>query len=498
MTLVRACGFLVAMIIVAPGCAPDGIAPATHAEVCGEPGPVRILELDPERPLARVVESDRPSDGRLLWVSYLKEGEEGSHPYSEDRELWSVGECGEDPRRLTDEDQLFGPLEPWPELLLACREDTGEVITIDPTGERSGHVVFDTEDCRVERTPWGLIEVRPRDDETGALVLLPYPDDPWTETSQPTTLLDPIRVRAEPPHTWPEYHEVLNVFDDEVFAITPDDELAQHSLLDGSVTNIASDVREFEISPDRRWLLWQGTEVTLDDPEWPPGPIFLLDRESGVTTRLADAALAGTSLPFSFLEEGVIRLRLGYLYKEPERIYVLPSLASFDLPLNLEPRMVFDDGRWLLAEFFDRGPFVSFDPDTGDTQPVFDGAGSVMRVRDDALEILGGISCCAAIEGRTEGKLWLVDLDGERTTLAHRATSPYEWLSDGRLLTTLDVGEDWLGNFVVVDPDSLEEELVDERVLTGTKHIDDDDTILYTVFDGDRTGVWLAKLAPRE
>ncbi len=297
----------------AAACKPDELDPATHDEVCGEPGPLRILELDPERPLAAVVEFDDPDDRRLLWVSYLDEDSGEDFPLSDDRELWSVGECGEDPRKIGTEDKMFGPVDRWPDQLLACREETGEVITIDRMGERPGHVVFDTEECEVSRTPWGLVEIRPHDEDTGALVLHPYPDDPWTETAQPTTLLDPIRIRAVPPHTFPEYHEVLEVFEDKLFAITPDDELVHFSLLDGSVVSVATDVREFEVSPDRRWILWQGTEPTDDDTDWPAGQIFLLDRDAGVTTRLADAALAGTSLPFSFIEQGVIRLRLGYL-----------------------------------------------------------------------------------------------------------------------------------------------------------------------------------------
>ncbi len=157
------------------------------------------------------------------------------------------------------------------------------------------------------------------------------------------------------------------------------------------------------------------------------------------------------------------------------------------------------DGRWLLGEFFNRGPYIAFDPDTRETRPIHDGPGTLGHARDEGLEIVTGVSCCVDADwGRTEGELWLVDLEGEREQLAPRVTLGYEWLSDGRLLTPLDVGGDWTGKLVVVDPDSLAEAIVDEDVLTANTEIGDDDEILYAVVDGDRTGVWITKLAPRE
>jgi hypothetical protein len=94
--------------------------------------------------------------------------------------------------------------------------------------------------------------------------------------------------------------------------------------------------------------------------------------------------------------------------------------------------------------------------------------------------------------------------------LAHRATAFHDWLSDGRLLTPVGVDERWLGELAIVDPETLEERRIDTRVaaLSGveladvpkgqpTRRVVDDDTIVYAVSDGERTGVWLARPAGR-
>jgi hypothetical protein len=270
------------------------------------------------------------------------------------------------------------------------------------------------------------------------------------------------------------------------------------SLIDGSAVTEASNVREFEVSPDRRWIIWQDTEITDDDPEWPSGPVYLRDRMSATTLRLDDAALAGT-LPssFSFIDRNLVRLRLGYLYEEPERAYLLPSLQSFEFPLDREPLRAIGD-RFLVEDFFGQSSLEWFDPVTGATEVFFE-SGGMMMFKGDGFEILEGARCCIEQDlSQRQSKLWYVPITGDRQLLAHRATMQYASLSDRRLITTLDVDDDRIGDLIAVDPDSLEERLVDERVIWSGVGIADDDTMLYAVDDDERTGVWLARLTPLE
>jgi hypothetical protein len=181
---------------VLPACGPDeSLEPAVHGDVCGELGPVRILELDGDRTPFSVAEFANVEDRRVLRASYPEETQDGDLPAVGRNELWSVGQCGESPLRLGD-DAPFGGIEAWPDVLLTCRPSTGEIRTLDPWGERAPNVVFDLPDCSALRTHWGLIVVEPIDDDTGVLVLWSHPEDPWTETATSTVLLDSIRIRA--------------------------------------------------------------------------------------------------------------------------------------------------------------------------------------------------------------------------------------------------------------------------------------------------------------
>jgi hypothetical protein len=491
---------LVLALLCAAACGPDEREPAEHEEVCGEPSPIRILELDPDRPLATVKQTEHTEGRRTLRIGYL--ADEPDHPEAafsfgpnvEEYEFWSVGSCGESPSRLSDDAAPPRTLEHWPDLAFACDDEAGEFEIVDPTGDRPRNVVFSTLECRVAETPWGLIEVRPHDDDFGAVVLLPYPEDPWTQSSSPQTLIDPIRIRAVPPHSFPTYYEVSAIFDDELFAITPADDLVRFSLLDGSTTTEAENVREFEVSRDLEWLVWQDATQVGDEVEWPIGAIYLRNRESGETHHLADAALAGANpSSLTWAELGVVRLQLGYLYDEPERLYRLPDLMSIDLPLGVITHAPLLDGRLLVGDAFDRGNFAIVDPVNAEITPVFDGLATA-HILDDGLEFLENVSCCITQDGRAEGSLWSVGFDGARELLAHHATHGYQYLSDGRVLTMLDIDEVWRGELIVVDED-LAERVVDDHVV-NLPAVDEDDAILYGVSDEDRTGVWLARLAP--
>lgn len=476
------------------GCGPDDVEIAEHDEVCGQPGPVRILELDPDRALSGVEQVSHDDGRRVLRVGILDltpDWEGG--PVAESFEIWNVGSCGESPALAEDDLAGFRAFFHWPDLLFACDYEIGAFEIVDPTGARPRNLVFETDNCQAHETAWGLVGFSPIDEDLGALVLWPFPADPWTETSTPQVLFDTVRMRSDPSHGG---GDTLAVFDDEVFALSADAELQRLSLIDGTVVTEATGVYEFEVSADRRWLIWQDTTITGGDDEWPAGPVYLRDREAQTTTHLADVALAG-AVPraLSFTAQGVVRLQLGYLYQEPERIYRLEDLVSVELPLGVTTHSALPDGRLLIGDAFNQGRFGSLDPATGATTPLFDDTATV-DILDDHIEFLQDVNCCVGLDERAQGPLWSVTFDGNRELIAHESTDHYRYLADDRLLTRVDIDDRWRGDLIVVDPNDLIERRVDDHVVIQPR-LDDDDTIVYGVDDDDRTGVWLARLAPR-
>jgi hypothetical protein len=479
-------------------CGPDAKEPAEHGRVCGHESPFRILELDDDRPIATVHQASHSADGRVLRIGYgeLTAGAFGaSGPLT--YEYWSIGECGESPRRI-EMPVDPKPLEHWPDEIFSCDRETGELEIVDLSGARPSNVVFQTNGCDFQETQWGLLQLVPADDDTAAAVLLPFPDDPWTQTSEPRTLIDAVRLRPAPPYGVNGKRLVFGYLDDTIYALSPTFDLLRFSMIDGTTTIEATNVREFEISLDQRWLVWQDVAEIGNDPDWPVGMIFLRDRQSGTQTRLADAPLAAVWVPSSlaYADLGIVLLQLGHLYEAPMRMYRLDDLSFVDLPLGVGVLQHVPDGRLLVGDAFGRGNYALVDPRTASGTAIFDGYGDV-RVGEDHLEILDGIFCCISQDERAEGGLWRSDFDGNRELLADRITAPYQFLPDGRLLTPLDANAKWRGDLVAIDPDDRVERVVDDHTVFYLPMLDDD-TIVYGVVDRERTGVWLARLAPRD
>ena len=89
-------------------------------------------------------------------------------------------------------------------------------------------------------------------------------------------------------------------------------------------------------------------------------------------------------------------------------------------------------------------------------------------------------------------------IDGSAPTkLAERATPYMTHLDDGRLLGTVGVGSRWLGALVLVDTHSRAETRVDDRVHShwhDASRVNDEGIVTYSVRDGDRSGVYVARL----
>lgn len=490
------------VVLLAPACSDDTTVPepAELAELCGEAGPVQILALDPDRPLASVQDRGIFSGRRVLNVGYRGEGPaSGAFPPVGDGELWSVGACGEDPLLLAEGNpRLVDYSSLGFDVLLECDPESGRMSTLDPTGEHPGNAVFETHACFAWPTDDGLLTILPHDEDTGALVFQPWPDDPWTAPAEPIVLLDPVRMRTDTPHTGPAEYEVLGVTNDDYLAITTNDELIAISRVDAELITIATNVREFESDSTGRYVVWQSLEVTNDDPDWPEGPIFVIDRQTGQVTQLTEGALAHTlASAFTLESMGILHLRVES--NSIDRFYRLPTLESIDAPGDIMVHRAVDDTRALIGDYFYGGPYLLFDTFTGELTNLFAGEGQV-TINDSDITVLSGVDCCVADNSnRTAGKLLRVPYEGEYEILAERATLGYRFTTDGRVITPIDVGTDWIGSLIVVDPTTLDERLIDDHVFrfspSARDELEGDPLVVYAVVDGERDGVWQARLA---
>jgi hypothetical protein len=494
------------VVLLACGCADETIVlePAEFGELCGEVGPVRILALDPDRPLASVSSSATIEERRILYVTYLGDEEspfEGSPPIGE-REQWSVGPCGEEPLLLAAGDVHliydgkvdYYPESAWPEVPLVCDETTGQISAVDPTGVRPSNLVFEAADCSLRKTDDGVLTIVPHDEESAALVLQRWPEDPWTMKAEPVVVHDSVRLPAYPDMS----HQGPGVTEADFLLITTADELVAVSRLDGELTTLATDVYEISFSHDGsgRYIAWRGTEVTNDDPNFPARPISLLDRETNEVTHLTDGTLTFGGIWIDELD--IFSLWIDD--DQVQRFYRLPSLESFDVPSLLISAGVLDDTRVLVGELLSSGINYSLlDMVTGELTPLSHGTGRIFAWDGNAPVLFDDVS--ADDPFRAAGQVWRVPLDGEAELLARSATANGLFTTDRRVVTPLAVGADWTGSLIVVDPATLDEQVIDEDVLVFRPMQDDlevegDPVILYGVAHPERQGVWLARLAP--
>jgi hypothetical protein len=471
-------------------CGPEARPEAEREELCGQDGAVRVLELSDAELLYGAGETDRVDDRRILPVAYRSETlSESEFPEIVRTETWSVGMCGESPI-LLDVDRAFRYEEAWPDVLLGCRDATGEFVALDPLGEREPHVVLTTPECRGWWTPHGLVTRPTPDAETSAVMVFPWVDDPWTQTAEPRVIIEAIRAQGDPSR---RFSITLQVTEDVAFGLTPADELVSVALTDFAVTTEATNVRELEVSNDGRFVAWQDLAPSSDDDSWPAGAIYVKDRVDGTTTYLTDTSLAASFDALQFVDHGVVRLQMGYEGLTPERIFFLSGAPPIDLPLWQSLLHRLDDGRWLVGSF-SGGAFTLYDPQLLEARQIYNSEGRIMRL-EDGIEIFESIAVYPELFLSAEAPVSFVPWDGAPTRLAGRVTLQYKRLRDGRIITPVDTDEFRMGSLVVAAARREDEQRIDDHVLTNATVNDDDEAIVYGVLDGDRTGVWVTKLA---
>jgi hypothetical protein len=462
----------------------DPIEPADFAEVCGQTEPVRLLGFEPWREIRFAWYWRQLGDHHLIVVYY---DDNDNAP----RALWSVGPCGEAPRQLISGNFYFWTIagQDWP---LVRDTESGAVLVVDPSGERNPRQLFELpSDSTAQRNDAGFFYVRP-DNEDGAtadLVMYPWPEDIWVDEIEPEIILAGVKMDA--------------LYDDgnDLLLMTIDDELVRVSTTDGEVEVLATGVRSFsagyelndsELGYAARYLVWQHVE----------GEIMLLDRSTGQLSSLGGSTLEfASSVSTSWSASGVLELQVEGDDGPVLRLFQLPSLGYVDVPTTVDLQLVLADGRHAVARVGEDEPLGILDLQTGEFVSLtsfFPNAAHHTSYEQRVLALLPAASSNAIF---ADSELWLIR-DGDPPELvAHRATINHEFMLDGRLLTGIGLDGNQVGDLIVVD--EFEERLIDRGVLTSHLHPatneDPDPTVLtYSIVDGDRAGLWLARLPVKD
>ncbi len=461
-------------------------------QLCGENEPIRLLPIDPERVPDRV-RSSTVGDHYMLTLRF------GTDDATDVHEIWTVGRCGEQPIHLYDVADASASIrfEARPDLAFMCDADNERILAFDPTGARPSNEVFAARECSWRTTTAGIVTILGEGD-TGPLVLQRWPDDPLAQTAEQVVLIDEVVARvASSTNPKPLSSDVLHVTESEVFALTTAGELTVVSLDSLESVVLAQDIRQFEVGPSGRYLVWQSTTITNDDPDWPEGPVFLLDRQSGEVTQFDETALDHTPngmLAFEAL--GLLSYRAGAL-NDPTtgRWLRLDTLEPYPMPKLLWWRWLIDDNRAAVGRLDFEPPLWIIDIPTGDVTMLYDGPAHSMVPHEDGVWVLQEIG----------GPLLDVHHDGTTRTLARSTWLGWELLGGDRVLTASAVDARGLGDLVIVDPDTLGEALIDRNVQSLSATVPDAATgqsgelVAYMIVDSDpdRHGIWLAKPAKK-
>lgn len=478
-------------VLAAFGCA-DAPTYVEFAEVCGEAGPVRVLELAP---------------GEHMGARPWKFGERVVHAIEDSGEsagwrprttVWTSGPCGEAPRRVAEVSTVFVS-ERWPDVLLGCDGAGEQVLALDPEGVAPPNPVFTgLRGCGYsEWTTHGMLSLEPRVEgedlfaPMGTLRLHRFPADPRRDTGAAVTLLDAMRLWSREGQ---QLDRMLRIFPGFVLALTEADELVRVDLVDGAVITVQTGVAAFQAGgPDGRYVLWQDLTPTDDEPKFPAGKLFLRDRNDGSDVFLGEGALGYNWDALNYLERGWIVLRLA----AGTRLFSFPDLSFVDLPPIGWLDELIDERRALMQWY---GIFSVVDLVSGETKKLNRSRGELRRYRADGFELLQVQPFVQPGSQRDEGPLWFIPYEGEASRLSARSTRFGHTFKDGRRADVVGIGGDYRGVLQLADPETDEVLRIEDGVFAGffaVSKVFPEDVVVYSIPGGERAGVWIARLSAR-
>jgi hypothetical protein len=476
------------------GCGPE--APAAELDdVCGEASPFRLLELDADEramPYATV----RVLDERLWFVvgeavDPLEVAETTPIPSlsPEHTRVITTGACGEAPVEVgRDVFSVFEDVR-FPGVVLGCAGGSvgGDVVVLDPSGTTAPRVLMPAPACGGVWTDHGIVALvdpgfAPDPPET-SLMLVPYPDSADAEPIAPIVLADAIRLR---------YFSLFQVVGDEVFAVNPADELVRISLPSGDTVVEQAGVATWSVAHDASMIAWVDVASVVDSEGF--AVIGQVSTRAGAGPELGamPAELGG----FQLHEDAeYLELMLGDGPPTTTRLHELPELLPLTFPPGQDVRFAWSEREWITIEE-PLGRHHLVDPDAGTDVPLADVVGVAYPSSDGALEVLER----DPIVPMSDGVLWRVPVDGSAPTkLAERASHLRRWI-DEDLVTVVGADAHLIAELVEVEPGSLDELAIDDHVFHPSLSVPavapfDDRDVVYSVTDGDRSGVWVARIA---
>ena len=454
-------------------CAPLGCSdppePVVYLEHCGATGPTRVLPLAPGQTLGT---SYTIGERTYHTIGRRERGETTWFPALKDRSTWSTGPCGESPVHIGDDIPLLFNVSAWPEVALVCREGSG-VVALDPLGAAPPNLLFATPECAV--LGWndlGLFTFAAdeSDGHLGELWFYPYPDDPSGPPVAPIVLAQRILGHS------------TQIAADAVHVLTEAATLARIDLPDGETTPLQTNVFAYAFSNDRRYLVWQDASAPL---------VSLRDDTTGTSVALGTTQFLWGDLDVSNLDAGILVFG--------EQIFFLPALTVLDLPRYSRVRHLDPARGFALLERYSGLPWLSrIELADGTLTPLYRNYAELYGPADDAVQILGVLPCCEVGHYGDEGEVWSVPLDGgPARRLADRATRIH-WRPDATSLVTLvDIDPRNVGTLVRIDTDTRAEQVLaaDVSAAASLQAGPDPGVITYSVDDGERSGVYTARIA---
>ncbi|MBZ5712572.1 hypothetical protein [Nannocystis pusilla] len=433
------------------------------ALVCGTEGPHRLFAHAADEHLASVTRL-----GARLF--YIVDGQD------QPTRVHATGLCGEDPVLVARDLHRVFSHERWPDVVLGCRYQ--DLMVVDASGGVEPRLVVPG-GCRATWTEHGLVTVEvstpisPQGSPMGSgrAELFPFPPGSPTGEIEPITLADTIPYAYDGP-------PVAEASDDALFAVNHEYELVRISLADRSQTVEQSWACGLDVSRDGRWLVWH------DCGGWPNGDdvdLILRDRETGEERVIGRGDL---SYGDQVIGERFIHARDGDLL-------LLPSLALYEKRPDLHLLRELPDGRWL--GFFDRSgvrvpdAWMLVDLARGEETHLVDHHGPAYPANDH-LDL---------IQDDHGGELWRHFYDGRPPEQLAERASLFKELADGRIATALDRDGEGIGELVLVERGTLVERRIEARAreLVTEEGVAPADAVAYTVVDGERSGLWLARPA---
>lgn len=182
------------VLLVAAACGPTDVPDAELRELCGEVGPVRVLEFPDDASPFAIARVEQVSDDVLLWQLSSTDSDSLSYPWpSRAWGVWLTGICGESPRQIPG--VISARLDPYLPGLVMTNPQTipgtqiYDYVVIDPKEPEAQHVLFTGVGLPLGKSRHGLFSVDEIDDRVGTLSFRAFPEDPFSGPIAPTPLV---------------------------------------------------------------------------------------------------------------------------------------------------------------------------------------------------------------------------------------------------------------------------------------------------------------------